>query len=217
MGLLSFFKRQNLSESLDFYHSMFPQRIDPIPEKNTFVVIDTETTGLDKEDDIVSIGAIQIVNGMINPVNIFEITLSTNKRSEESLAIHEVLGETINQGENIEENFLNFMQDNILVGHHVQFDLKMLENWIAIKYPGFKIRNKWIDTANLAKRMHKEELSRMIGGNHFLGLDNLMDLYDIPVENRHTALGDAYMTGLLFLKLVERLRKRGVNRTNDLI
>jgi len=45
----------------------------------------------------------------------------------------------------------------------------------------------------------------------------LCGVYNIPVENRHTALGDAYMTALLLQHILEGLKKRGVKTAGKLL
>ncbi len=218
--LKKFFSGEEQKEPT-FYFEWFNEPIDlklPIRRKQ-FVVLDTETTGLEKEDNIVSIGAVLLENGQIDPSNVLDQTLpsiSTTKY-EEAIAIHEIIGTDYSDRKEQIRGFLEYIKNCIIVGHHIQFDIQKVNQWIGEEYPGFSLKNKSIDTANLAKRIHREELERQVGGNHFLGLDSLCALYDIPIENRHTSLGDAFITALLFLKLVNKLEKRGVKTVQDLM
>ena len=211
--LRTIFSKPNYDE-LRFYNNQFETTHSVKTDffESYYVVLDTETSGLQESSEIVSIGAVQLNGYSLKPTEVLDIILNSKDRNQEALAIHGVM-ETGNENEKTKINeLLQFLGSRILIGHHISFDVKMLNQWIGKYYPGFRLKNNWIDTAHLAKRIHKEEIQRTVGGHHFLGLDNLCKLYDIPIENRHTALGDAYMTAILFLKLISRLKKRGVNR-----
>ncbi|WP_276391733.1 hypothetical protein [Eudoraea chungangensis] len=41
------------------------------------------------------------------------------------------------------------------------------------------------------------------------GLDEIADKLDISTKDRHTALGDAYITAIAFLKIISRLQEKG--------
>ena len=218
--LKKFFSGEGQKEPA-FYYEWFREPIDlklPIRKKQ-FVVLDTETTGLEKEDNIVSIGAVLLENGQIDPSNVLDQTLPSisTTNHEEAIAIHEIIGADYGDTKEQIREFLEYIKNRIIVGHHIQFDIQKVNQWISEKYPGFSLKNKFIDTAHLAKRIHREELERQVGGSHFLGLDSLCKLYDIPIENRHTSLGDAFITALLFLKLVDKLEKRGVKTVQELM
>ena len=50
-------------------------------------------------------------------------------------------------------------------------------------------------------------------------LDDLADKFDISKKDRHTAMGDAYITAIAFLKIVKKLKekkKKGEFLLNDL-
>ena len=77
-----------------------------------------------------------------------------------------------------------------------------------------KLKNKVLDTSHLARRLALKPQHARPGT---FGLDNLCRLYQIPMHDRHTAGGDAFITAVLLLKLLARLRKRGVHTLGDLL
>ena len=196
MNLLNRFFKRHPSEPASYF-DLFDKPIDyKLPGNELpFVVLDTETTGLNKEDTIVSIGAVQVFNCQIHPGKVIDTRLSNKNATNDpsAIAIHELIGEVEVNNRQLIAEFMEFVNRNIIVGHHIQFDIQKINQWIQEEYPEFSLQNKILDTAHLAKRIHKEEVERQVGGGHFLGLDNLCDLYEIPIENRHMALGDAYM------------------------
>ena len=59
-----------------------------------------------------------------------------------------------------------------------------------------KLKNKTLDTAELYKKTaHCKNSDRPYS------LDELCDLHKMKLTDRHTALGDAYLTAILFLKI----------------
>ncbi|MDX1327283.1 MAG: 3'-5' exonuclease, partial [Arenibacter sp.] len=48
-------------------------------------------------------------------------------------------------------------------------------------------------------------------------LDELAEKFDISRKDRHTAMGDAYITAIAFLKIKSRLKEKGVLRLKDLL
>ncbi len=182
------------------------------------IVLDCETTGLEKNDDVVSAAAIRIT-----PCNIhIETALDQRYSLEEvgiSSEIHGEMSSNLNDrktDDNLQE-LIDFVGNSILVGHNITFDIAKIEGLLRVNYD-FKggLKNKVLDTARLVKRLDPVKFERMVGGNSNLDLEELCRQFDITVENRHTALGDAYLTAQLFQKILSRLRKRGVKFVKDL-
>lgn len=187
------------------YQNSFRKHSPSSIENTRFVVIDTETTGLNSsKDKILSIGAIGICNNRIVISDSFEIYLNQDKFNPETVKIHGILKEG-----NLEkfdeavaiENFIDFINNAVLIAHHAAFDIEMINAALKkMRLP--KLKNKRIDTGFLYKKLTgKKE-------GHF-SLDFLCDEFKIPKSDRHTALGDAFITALLFLKIVAKLKRNG--------
>ena len=171
-------------------------------KEQRFVVFDCETTGLDyKTDRILSIGAVAIQNNQIIVGDFMEVFLQQDIFKPESVPIHGILKE--GKEEKIVEaeaviRFLEFIKDATLVGHHVDFDIEMINQALDRLNVG-KLENQAMDTDVMyqkLKSLPQEEQS---------SLDELCDIYKIKKSDRHTASGDAFITALLFLKLKKKL------------
>ena len=181
-------------------------------ENTRFVVFDTETTGFDTlKDRILSIGAVSIFNKIINVSDSIEVYLKQEKFKAETVEIHGILKEgnllKINENEAIEQ-FINYLGNAVLVAHHAAFDIEMINNALKrLNLP--KLKNKCIDTGILYKKLEGKKES------HF-SLDVLCAQFNIPKHDRHTASGDAFITALLFLKIISKLKKERTVHYSDL-
>jgi DNA polymerase-3 subunit epsilon len=185
-----------------------------------FVVLDTETTGLDtSKNALLSIGAVVIQNNAILLKDILEITLNRDEiLKAEAVKIHGLTLNDLNEGESIEQairQFLTFLKADIIVAHHTGFDLKMLNKTIQtfLNLP-FKLENKAIDTAVLAKRI--DTLENPYEQKYQYDLDSLAKKYNVALHDRHTAWGDAFITAKLFLILTRILKDKGLKTIEDL-
>ena len=201
------------------YESQFKHSTPKILfEQDAFVVFDTETTGLDSErHQLVSIGAVKIKTGAIESSQYLERYFHVPVQYEyPSVLIHGVL-KTTGETKTIEgiHDFLQFAGASVLVGHHVGFDVSMI-NAVLKKTIGKTLKNKTIDTAHLANRITALENYTFLKPE-VESLDALCAQYNIVMHDRHNAAGDAFLTAILFLKLTARLKKRGIITTQDLL
>ncbi|MCF8054421.1 MAG: hypothetical protein K9K75_04290 [Deltaproteobacteria bacterium] len=171
----------------------------------SYTVFDTETTGLSPDDDeIISIGAVRIVNGKLLKNEFFD-TLINPKRTlpPESTIIHGVQTEMLAGKPYIEEvlpTFYRFSEKTVLVAHNAAFDMKMLQ--MKEEKTGTRFRNPVLDTLLLSAVVHPNQEKH--------NLETIAARFGISVVGRHTALGDALMTGEIFLKLLPLLEKKGI-------
>jgi DNA polymerase-3 subunit epsilon len=181
-------------------------------ENTRFVVFDTETTGLNTSlAKILSIGAVGISNNKIVISDSFEVYLRQVEFNPDTVEIHGILKEgnleKLDEAEAIEE-FLKFIKNAVLIAHHASFDIGMINTTLKrMKLP--KLKNKSIDTGILYKKIEGKK------DNHF-SLDILCDEFDIPKHDRHTASGDAFITALLFLKIISKLKQERTLLYSDL-
>lgn len=194
------------------YLNTFKQKQPKTIDETRFVVFDTETTGLDiSKDRILSIGAISISNNTIDVADSFEIYLKQDEFNAETVEIHGLLKEgKLFKSTEIEaiEQFISFLGNAVLVAHHAAFDIEMIND--ALKRMNLpKLKNKSIDTGILYKKLESKKDQRF-------NLDVLCDEFNIPKHDRHTASGDAFITALLFLKIISKLKKERTIHYSDL-
>jgi DNA polymerase III subunit epsilon len=171
-------------------------------KKKRFVVFDCETTGLDyKSDSILSIGAVAIENNQIIVGDFMEVFLIQDNFKVASVPIHGILKE--GKEEKIVEaegiiRFLEFIKEATLVGHHVDFDIEMINQGLTRLGVG-KLKNEFMDTEVMYQKLN------YLSQEQHSSLDELCDIYKIRKSDRHTASGDAFLTAQLFLKLKKKL------------
>jgi DNA polymerase-3 subunit epsilon len=51
-------------------------------------------------------------------------------------------------------------------------------------------------------------MSNLLERKENYSLDELADKFDICKKDRHTAMGDAYITAIAFLKILKKLREK---------
>jgi DNA polymerase III subunit epsilon len=184
-----------------------------------FVVLDTETTGLQpQKDHILSFGAIKVIGYKIRVESVLEMYLDAPRNNRESVKVHELIAhQKPETKQEFAEKFLAYIGNDILVGHHIGFDLEMLEK--VLKPFGLKrLLNPALDTGDLAMRLEKGvHYDLQFGVPGEFSLDNLCRRYHIPLDDRHTASGDAFLTAQLLLKLLKIAEKKGIGDFGSLV
>jgi DNA polymerase-3 subunit epsilon len=174
-----------------------------------FVVLDTETTGFDYENDrILCIGAIVLQNNRISIQDSFEIFIEQEHYNQDTAQIHGILKDfVLDRPKELEalEQFLAFLGDSIIIAHHTKFDVTMINKALERnELP--KLKNRTLDTAVLYKKTLI--VSNLLEVKENYTLDDLADKFDISKKDRHTAMGDAYITAIAFLKILKKLREK---------
>lgn len=207
MSLFNFWKKEE--------NNLFDENITI--EETRFVVLDTETTGFDYENDrMLCIGALVLQNGIINVQDSFEIYLEQDHYDKSTAQIHGILKDLlVKRPTELEalQQFLDFLGDSIIIAHHTIFDVTMINK--ALERNGLPhLTNKTLDTAYLYKKTLIQ--SHLFERKDHYTLDDLADKFDISKKDRHTALGDAYITAIAFLKIVKKLKEKKEINLNQL-
>lgn len=179
--------------------------------KLPFVVFDTETTGLNPSggDEIISLGAIRIVNHRLLHHEIIDQLVNPQREiSPESLKVHGISRSMVVDKPLITQvlpRFHRFAEGSVLVAHNASFDMRFLE--LKEKQSGIKFTQPVLDTLLLSAAVNPNQ--------ELHNLEDIAELLGIPVVGRHTALGDAIVTGEVLIKLIPLLRAKGINTLRD--
>lgn len=179
-----------------------------------FVVLDCETTGLDpRTDRIITIGAVGVENGEIVIRDSFEALLKVTTNTS-AVTVHGVTRDESRMGmEEPEalELFLDYLKDGVIVGHHIGHDIASLDTSYE-RHWGCRLQNRCLDTMYLA--LHLQDagaFSDRRPQRHFT-LDGLCSMFGVLPHGRHTAVGDAFLTAQVFLRLRALALKHGRGR-----
>lgn len=196
-----FFGRKSPSYQLPEVTSYLEQCKQPAP-MHEWIVFDTETTGLSPATDrIVSIGAVLVSGNSVPLTTTHEWFIRVENQTREGVAVHGILIlEDFQSEEEVLLQWLIFIQNRTLIAHHAAFDTSIVNHALQ-RHFGIKMKNKVLDTAHLAiKNDYYGRIPDAYPTERYT-LDFLLKRYNIPVQDRHTALGDALATALLFLTL----------------
>ena len=182
-------------------------------DRLTYVVFDTETTGLSPStgDEMIALAAVRIVNGRILTGETFEALINPGRSiPPESIRFHGITDEMVRdrpRAEAVLPQFRAFVADAVLVAHNAAFDLKFLK--MKERAAGVRFDNPVLDTMILSRQLQGD------AGDH--SLDGLAARLGIQVVDRHSAYGDAAVTAAVFLRLIEMLKERGIRTLDDAI
>jgi DNA polymerase-3 subunit epsilon len=194
----------------------------PITEAS-YVVVDTELTGLDeKKDSIVSLGAVRMTGGSIGLGDSFYRLVSPRTElTAGSVVIHEIMPSDVLSKPGIEaalDEFLDFCGDAVLVGHFISIDLGFLDREMK-RVRGTALPNPAIDTFSIYEWLRKRNRSRDCFATALAGyrLSDIVRCFDIPVSGAHNALMDAFTTAQLFQRFIPMLLETKVREIGDLL
>ncbi len=170
-------------------------------EKQKFVCIDCETTGLDAQQDrIIEVAVICFdantvfdeIESLINPECLIP---------ETSIAIHHITPDMVLDKPTIEQvlpDFLKLIGDHIIIGHGVKFDIDLLAIAAERHSIPCNIRNnRFLDTLRMA---------RLYGQCPVNSLEYLRKHFNIPVEGAHRAMSDVIVNKEVFKHLAKRYK-----------
>ncbi len=180
-------------------------------ECDDFVILDTETTGLDPVNcEIIEIAALKVHNREIHdifnqlikpkhpiPEGITRITGISNEMVEEAPSLSEVA-----------YNFLKFIEGSTLVIHNAEFDISFINQHIFIPRKK-EIGNPVICTLKVSRLLLPQLQSHKLG--------SLAQHFGVPANNSHRALGDVETTNEIWSRFAPMLREKGITTREDLL
>ena len=206
-----------LEELIKYTNTLSKLTFDKV---GSFVVIDTETTGLSSaKDSIIEIAAIKFDDW--EPISKFHTLINPGRHiPEEASEINNITDDMVLNSPSFSQiiNSLNyFIGDNNIVGHNLPFDLKFLYRF---GYDFTTTKRKYFDTCEISKKILKKPKMKWdkeyeeycindkydydVNDYKLTTLSNYYDIRDNLFS--HRALSDAMATGLLFQKLIQSKR-----------
>jgi len=176
----------------------------------SFVVFDTETTGLDPtSDQLVQIGALRVLGGAVIPGEELDTLINPEiPIPPASTAIHHISDDMVADAPDARagaQMLRSLSQDSILVAHNAPFDMGFLT----------RLDGAWphlvLDTILIS--------AVLFGPTEPHDLDSLCTRLgiEIPENLRHTALGDAHATASALCRMLPMLTARGIETVDDLL
>jgi len=197
----------------DLFHQpgQSPEQDDRPLASLSYTVFDTETTGLSPSggDEIVSLGAVRIVNGRLLVHEVFEQLVDPGRAmSPEASRITGIESAMLAGQPSIVKvlpAFHEFCADTVLIAHNASFDLRFLR--LKEEATGIRFTQPVLDTLLLSAVVHP--------GLDTHGLEAIAARLGVNPIGRHTALGDAIMTGEVFLRMLPLLAEQGIRTLGE--
>ena len=173
------------------------------PTFDRYVSFDVETTGLSPyTDSLIEIGAIRVVNGVIDESGkfIFSELVKPYKKCIPEIVEHitGITNEDVTDKRQMWEvvtDFLDFVGDDVLLGFNsVRFDIKFIIR--AARYAGIIIHNPVFDVMKYATHLKVSPKGKKVPS-----LADLSEYYKIKNPSAHRAYADAITTARVFQKL----------------
>ena len=171
-------------------------------EKELFVCIDCETTGLDVEkDQIIEIACVKFT--FSSTIDRFESLINPHcDIPEESQLIHKINQEMVKGKPKITEvmpKLLQMINGHIIVGHGISFDITMIKNVMKKMsihpMPTFQS----IDTLRMA---------RLYGESPINSLEKLREHFNIESQGAHRAMNDVLVNIQVFKNLCKPFKTK---------
>lgn len=190
---------KNINKEYPEFWKTYVSKFDK--KSSRFVILSTETSGLNPDKDVIlSIGSFAIIDNSIVIGDGFETVLLQYKFFHDNGLSNEFLVESkmkkLGEPDAI-KLFIEFLGNSVLVGHHIDFDVEMIN--AALERLGCgRLKNEALDVDVMHRKLND------VNDKQF-SLDELCATYKIPKSDRNSSSEDAYKTALLFLKLKSRL------------
>tara|TARA_Y100000389_G_C17470500_1_gene530098 strand:+ start:2547 stop:3188 length:642 start_codon:yes stop_codon:yes gene_type:complete len=165
-----------------------------------YIVLDTETTGLDPDDGhkIIEIGCVEIFNRAVTD-NTFHKYINPQREIDvEASKVHGLTSSNLKDKplfSDIYDELEKYISDSPLIIHNAPFDMGFLrKEYSCLKNKVNFINNKVIDSLKLARKISPGKRNT---------LDSLCERYFIDNSDRtlHGALLDARLLAFVYLKM----------------
>jgi len=149
------------------------------------------------------------VNGRLLAGEIFDQLVKPRRPvGVAAVRIHGITDEMVDSAPDIARvlpAFHRYCEDTVLVAHNAAFDMRFLQ--LKEREAAVRFDHPVLDTLMLSAVVHPEQ------GDHTL--EAIATRLGVRVLGRHTAVGDALVTGEVFLKLLPLLHAKGIHTLGE--
>ena len=165
-----------------------------------YIVLDTETTGLDPDDGhkIIEIGCIEIINRKVTDNTFHKYINPLREIDIEASKVHGLTASNLSDKplfNDIYDEFVSYISSSPLIIHNAPFDMGFLKKeFSCLERKNSFINNEIIDSLKFARKISPGKKNT---------LDALCDRYSVDNSDRnfHGALLDARLLAHVYLKL----------------
>jgi DNA polymerase-3 subunit epsilon len=206
-------RKTPLPAIVEAYRSGTPRRIPgktPVADL-LFVVLDCETTGFNSANDrILSLAIAELRAGRLQIARSAAWLFRQDRPVTDAVAVHGILPADTAHGEPEKDILLELLprlQGAVIVGHHIGFDVAML-NAALKRHFQTSLCNQLLDTARFAMDAVEAFARTGYPGQREPTLDEVCAQCGIAPTDRHTAEGDTFTTATLFLAMCARRQRQ---------
>ncbi|MEI6897573.1 MAG: exonuclease domain-containing protein [Psychromonas sp.] len=204
-----------------YQHSLLPLlnlSINDAP----LLALDLEMTGLNpKQDQIISIGIIPIINGQIKLSKGQHKLIKIAGSVGQSATIHGLVDADLKQAVSLEQALpwlLQALEGHVLIAHHAQLDISFIQQALAQQTNNMSAKRLHLYSIDTLRIEHRRLLRKqpMIKEGE-LRLNNCRSRYNLPSYDAHNALVDALSCAELLLAQVSQMGGAKKIKVSDLI
>lgn len=170
------------------------------------VVLDCETSVFDKKKgELLSVAAVRVKGNKIRLSEALDLTVKSSAPTDpNAVRVHYLRREDREEGvapSEAIERVLDFVGNTPICGFYIEYDKAILDRYIKELY-NFKLPNKFIEVSEIyVKRKARYRPQTYLD----LTFEGLAKDLEVPVIERHTAIGDVISTALMYIKLTREM------------
>lgn len=168
------------------------------------VVLDCETSMFDKKKgELLSVAAVKVKGQKIYLAESINITIDSNAKTDpDAVRVHYLRREDRYRGVTVAEaieKVLDFVGNRPICGFYIAYDRAILNRYIN-QLHGFELPNRFLDVGDIFIDQKYKYLPQV---QHHITFERIASELNIPIIERHTALGDVITTALMYIKLTQ--------------